>query len=169
MPNVWEIKSLALWVNGRNFNYQVAIRLRDRNSKVHEYALGTLFFNGWRKLVWQNPNYTDKVYAKTLNKTPLYPRDIPYMVFDSVVIYRQGTEVGGDFVTYLGSIEMSYIPYIVDQADDVKDEEVWNIIADRGRKYRAIENRKLTEKILLQRKEEFRIKQERARNGMVTN
>ena len=163
IPNAWEIKSLSIWVNGRNYNNQIAVRLRDREGKIHEYFMGNLFFEGWRKLVWVNPNFTDRIYAKSLTKVPLYPKDIPFLVFDSIVIYRQRAEIGGDFVTYIGKIGIDYTPYIVDRTDveDIKDEQVWQIIAHKGKLAQELENKKLAEKLILYKQEEYRMKLQR--------
>lgn len=163
MPNAWELRSLSIWINGRNYNNQIAIRLKDRNDNVQEYFMGNVYYEGWRKLTWLNPNFTDKVYAKSLTKVPLYPRDIPYLTFDSIVVYRQGSEWGGDFVTYIGAIEIEYTPYIVDResVEDIEDEAVWQIIANKGKRATELENKKLAEKLILYQQEEYRLKIER--------
>lgn len=160
LPNVSELKYIAVWVNGRNFNYQLAIRFRDRDGKIMEYYLGHLQFDGWRKLVWMNPFYTERAEAKSLKRMPLYPKDVPYIVFDSFVIYRPGSEQGGDFVTYLKSIEIGYSPYIIDNEvmDDIKDEEVWQIITEESRRKADIENRRFAEQLYLQQQERTRLK-----------
>ncbi len=159
MPNAWEIKMLSIWISGRGFNYQVAVRLRDRDNNVYEYYMGNLNFEGWRQLVWINPAFTERIFSKSLHAVPLYPRDIPYFVFDSIVIYRQSVEVGGDFITYIGKIDMEYTPYIVDSdlTNDIRDEDVWGIITERGRRTQEYENRMLVEEILLYETETRRL------------
>ena len=113
--------------------------------------------------MWINPNFTENVFAKTLSRTPLYPRDIPYLVFDSIVIYRQGDQIGGDFVTYVANIEIEYTPYVVDSdlLEDIDDEEIWQIITERGRQAREREGKLLTEDMLLYQQERHRIELER--------
>lgn len=159
MPNAWEIKMLSLWIDGRGYNYQVAVRLRDRDNKMYEFYMGSLNYDGWRQLVWINPAYTERVFAKTLRSVPLYPRDVPFYVFDSIVIYRQAVELGGDFITYIGKVDMEYTPYIVDsdQTNDINDEDVWGIITERGRQVQEYENRLLVEDILLYQQESRRV------------
>ncbi len=163
MPNAWEVRSVSIWVNGRNYNNQIAIRLKDRNDEVQEYFMGNVYFEGWRKLTWLNPNFTEKIYAKSLTKVPLYPKDIPYLTFDSIVVYRQGSEWGGDFVTYIGAMDIEYTPYIVDResVEDIEDEAVWQIIANKGKRATELENKKLAEKLILYQQEEYRLKIER--------
>jgi hypothetical protein len=159
MPNVSEIKSIAVWVNGRNYRFGISVRLRDRFENIHEYFLGWLYYDGWRKLVYVNPNYTERISSKTLSREPLYPFDIPYFVFDSIVIYRPADQGGGDFVTYVKSIEMDYNPYIIDDqvTQDIKDEQVWGIITARIQRRMDVENKKFTEDLYLYQEEKKRM------------
>jgi hypothetical protein len=159
MPNVAEIKSIAVWVNGKNYRFGLAVRLKDRMENIHEYFLGWLYFDGWRKLVFNNPNFTESITSKVLKREPLYPYDVPYMVLDSIVIYRPSAELGGDFVTYIKSMEMEYTPYIVDPAttQDIKDEEVWGIITKKTRTRQNFEDQRLTEDLYLYQQEKYRM------------
>jgi len=161
IPNVSEVKSVSIWVNGRNFNYGVAIRLRDRFENVHEYFMGWLYFDGWRKLTFINPNFTENVTAKKLKREPLYPYDIPYLVFDSIVIYRPSDQIGGDFVTYIASMEIEYTPYFVDDENDIRDEQVWGIITKRLQKRQEVEEQRLLENIYLYQQEKKRTAEEK--------
>lgn len=156
IPNVSEVKSVSVWVNGRNFNYGLAIRMKDRFENIHEFFMGWLYFDGWRKLTFTNPNFTENINAKKLKREPLYPYDIPYLVFDSFVIYRPGDQIGGDFVTYIASMEIEYTPYFVDSEDDIKDEEVWGIITKRMLRKQEAEERRLIENIYLYQQEKKR-------------
>ena len=167
MPNVAEVRSISIWVNGKNYRYGLALRLKDRYENIHEYFMGWLLFDGWRKLVFINPNYTEKISSKELKREPLYPFDVPYMVLDSIVIYRPSMELGGDFVTYIKSIEMEYTPYIVDSAvtEDIKDEEVWGIITAKSKFKKDIEDKRLTEDLYLYQQEKTRMKAEKDVTG----
>jgi hypothetical protein len=157
LPNAYEIKSISVWVNGRNYNFGLAVRLRDRYENIHEFFMGWLYFDGWRKLTFVNPNFTEKVQAKNLKREPLYPFDIPYYVFDSFVIYRPGFELGGDFVTYIAKVEVEYTPYFVDSEEDIKDEEVWNIITTRMKRKEEFESKRLIENMYLYQQEKYRM------------
>lgn len=163
MPNVAEIRSISVWISGRNFKYGFAIRLRDRFNEIHEFFMGWLLFDGWRKLTFINPNFSEKVQTKILSREPLYPLDVPYYVLDSFVIYRPSDQRGGDFVTYIGSVELEYTPYFVDNEllEDIKDEEVWGIITDKAMKMRDLEDKRLTEEMILYKQEKRRIEIER--------
>jgi len=159
MPNVAEIKSLSIWVNGRNYRVGIAIRLKDRFENIHEFFFGWLYFDGWRKLIYTNPNFTERISSKTLSREPLYPFDIPYYSLDSIIVYRPAGQLGGDFVTYIKSVEMEYTPYIVDSevTQDIKDEQVWGIITARTKKRMDIENMKFTEDLYLYQQEKKRM------------
>ncbi len=156
IPNVSEVKSVSVWVNGRNFNYGLAIRMKDRFENIHEFFMGWIYFDGWRKLTFNNPNFTENINAKKLRREPLYPYDIPYLVFDSIVIYRPADQIGGDFVTYIASMEIEYTPYFVDGEDDIKDEEVWGIITKRMLRKQEAEEKRLIENIYLYQQEKKR-------------
>ncbi len=156
IPNVSEVKSVSVWVNGRNFNFGLAIRMKDRFENIHEFFMGWLYFDGWRKLTFTNPNFTENINAKKLKREPLYPYDIPFLVFDSFVIYRPSDQIGGDFVTYIASMELEYTPYFVDGEDDIKDEQVWGIITKRMLRKQEAEERRLIENIYLYQQEKKR-------------
>lgn len=162
LPNISQIKRIMVWVNGRNYDNQLAVRLRDRDGNIHEYFLGSLYFEGWRKLEWYNPNFTDRVWNINLEKMPLYPKDIPYYVFDSFVVYRQGDKIGGDFVTYIAKLRMEYTPYVVDSdlTNDINDEEIWGIIATNGLIRMRNETEALTEELILFQQERHRLESE---------
>ncbi|MGA2140944.1 MAG: flagellar filament outer layer protein FlaA [Brevinematales bacterium] len=159
MPNVSEIKSLAIWANGRNYRFGLAIRLKDRFDNIHEFFFGWLYFDGWRKLVFNNPNFTEKVSSKTLTREPLYPFDIPYYSLDSIVVYRPADQIGGDFVTYIKSVDIEYTPYIIDDevTQDIKDEQVWGIITARTKGKMDVENKKFAEDLYLYQQEKKRM------------
>lgn len=149
LSNAMDIISMSVWVNGRGYNYQMAVRLRDRENNIHEYALGSLDYQGWRRLVWENLNYSDKILDWGSLGGPSYPKDTPYFAFDSIVIYRMGSEPGGDFVTYVGRIDVEYLPFNVSEERDIDDEDAWHIISDRGQVLQYFEDQAMIKEILL--------------------
>jgi hypothetical protein len=44
------VKTLSLWVVGRNFNHVLKIQLTDYRGQAQEITVGTLNFIGWKKL-----------------------------------------------------------------------------------------------------------------------
>jgi len=143
--NVNEIKSITVRIAGRNYPYQLAIRLMDRDFNVHEYFFGDLFFQGWKSLVWSNPNFVDNERLKILKRDPLYPKSIPFYRFDSLVIYKPPQVSGGDFITYIQSIDIEYSPFLIEPADDIDDESVWQILAKETLRRKNIEQARMSD------------------------
>lgn len=137
--NVADIKKIAVRVSGRNYNNGLAIRLRDHNQEVSEYFLGYLNFPGWRTMEWVNPNYIPAEDVEPF-RLPLYPTEIPYIAFDSFVIYRNGSEIGGDFVTAFEWVKLDYDLAVPPAQLDVEtpdfinidDDGYWYILRDRN-------------------------------------
>jgi hypothetical protein len=143
--NVNEIKSLSVRIAGRNYPYQLAVRLMDRDFNVHEYFLGDLFFQGWKTLVWYNPNFVDNERLKILKRDPLYPKPIPFYRLDSIVIYKPPQALGGDFITYIQGIEIEYSPFLIEPVDDIDDESVWQILAKETIRRKNIEQARMSD------------------------
>ncbi len=153
LMNVGQIKSLSGWVYGLNYQMQTGIRLKDRNDLVHDYFLGSVFFDGWRKLVWNNPEYTDQIQDKVLQRVALYPKSYPYIYFDSYVVYKPEQEPGGDFVIYFKDVEMEYDRAIVTEEMDIEDEAIWGILAKERSAKRLRDLKTIGERIYLYQKE----------------
>jgi len=143
--NVNEIKSLSVRIAGRNYPYQLAVRLMDRDFNVHEYFLGDLFFQGWKTLVWYNPNFVDNERLKILKRDSLYPKPIPFYRLDSIVIYKPPQALGGDFITYIQGIEIEYSPFLIEPVDDIDDESVWQILAKETIRRKNIEQARMSD------------------------
>lgn len=156
--NVNEIKSISIRVSGRNYPYQLAIRLMDRDFNIHEYFFGDLFFQGWKTLVWYNPNFIDDERLKILKRDPLYPKPIPFYRLESIVIYKPPQARGGDFVTYIHSIEMEYTPFLIEPADDIDDESIWQILAKETIRRKNIEQSRMNDFFELLLRERKRLK-----------
>lgn len=139
LHNVSDIREIVVRVAGRNYRNGVAIRLSNQNYETSEYFLGYLDFVGWRTLRWVNPNYLPANEMEPF-RLPLYPTEIPYISFDSFVIYRNGDELGGDFVTYFDWVKVDYdLAVPATQLDiqipdfiDIDDDSWWHIIRDRN-------------------------------------
>ncbi|MGC8871047.1 MAG: flagellar filament outer layer protein FlaA [Brevinematia bacterium] len=156
--NVNEIKSLSVRVSGRNYPYQIAVRLMDRDFNVHEFFLGDLFFQGWKTLVWFNPNFVDDERLKVLKRDPLYPKPIPFYRLDSIVIYKPPQALGGDFIAYIQGIDIEYTPFLIEPVDDIDDESVWQILAKEVIRRKNIEQARMTDFFELLLRERKRIK-----------
>ena len=163
VANVGLIKDLSLWVKGRNYPFDIAARLVDEKEKLHEFFFGNLFFDNWRKLTWVNPNYIDQVKDRVIERKPMYPKDLPYMRFQSFVVYRGMDQIGGDFILYIKSLSMRYERYAVTVLeDDIDDEGVWKILQKR-----AIENMVREQKHLGERAHDFKVNEKLQKEGNV--
>ncbi|MFW5729044.1 MAG: flagellar filament outer layer protein FlaA, partial [Spirochaetota bacterium] len=100
VKNIGTLRSLALNAYGLNFPHGVSVVLQDQNNEQEEIFLGYLDFEGWRTMVWDNPNYLDQVRDRELRTFPLYPNLQPMRKLIGIRIYRDGSMEGGDFITY---------------------------------------------------------------------
>jgi len=157
LRNVGTIKSVSVRVVGRNFPHGLSISLKDEQETIKEMFMGYLDYDGWRTLTWNNQNYITDVKQRDLRKTPLYPQMMPSIKFDSFAIYRHGSNIGGDFVTYIKDVQMVYDLAILEIERDIDDETVWGILQARKEAKRAAEIRRLGVLQLLRFKEQIKM------------
>jgi hypothetical protein len=143
VKNVGVVKSLSITVYGANYPYGLGVLLEDHNNQEHQIFIDYLQFDGWRTLTWVNPNYITEVRNRELRKYPLYPRTAPYYKLVGLVIYKDGSHSGGDFVTYVKDIDVVYDLAVMDIERDINDEEIWGILQARQEDRRAAELRRL--------------------------
>ncbi len=158
LMNVGQIKSVSAWIYGLNYQMQASVRIRDRNDIVQDYFMGSVFYDGWRKLVWTNPDYTDQIQDRVLQRVALYPKSYPFVAFDSFAVYKPEMEKGGDFVIYFKDVEVEYDRAIIREELDIEDEAAWGILAAERLKKRVSDLRTIGEKIYLYKQEEKRQK-----------
>ncbi|MFW6137635.1 MAG: flagellar filament outer layer protein FlaA [Spirochaetota bacterium] len=158
LRNVGTIKSVSVRVAGRNFPYGLSLNLADEQAQRREVFMGYLDFDGWRTLTWENPNYVTDVKQRDLRKTPMYPQMMPSIKFDSFYIYRHGSQIGGDFVTYVKDVQMVYDLAVLRVERDINDEEVWGILQERKEAKRAAEIRRLAILQILRNKEKVKMR-----------
>jgi len=156
VDNTGQIYDITIEVNGRNYNNSITIRLKDENDEMTDYFMGYLFYAGWKKLVWKNPNYVENVDLREIFRLPLYPKSKPYKKLDSFIVFRHGDQVGGDFVVYISEVRVSYDLAILEDEEDIDDERVWKIISDRQKAKALVEKRRNAEIIELRRIEQRR-------------
>ncbi len=143
LRNVGPIKSISIWVSGRNYKNSIEVRMLDQNGKYKSINFGHLFFKGWRKLTWENPNYIKELKKRDLVKPHLYPQYEPYLKFESLVIYKSPQEIGGDFVTYVKDIRVEYEPAITKYEAAINDESEWRILEENAKLQRELEEKRL--------------------------
>ncbi|MDD5066083.1 MAG: flagellar filament outer layer protein FlaA [bacterium] len=127
LRNVGPIKSVSLTVLGRNYKNSVEVRMVDQNGLFKSINFGSLFFRGWRKLTWENPDFIKDARKRDIQKEHLYPQYAPFLKFDSIVLYKSPQELGGDFVVYVKDVRVEYEPALLKYEDSVDDEAIWKI------------------------------------------
>lgn len=139
VKNVGVIKSISVNVYGNNFPNGFAVVLKDQNNEAQHIFIDYLDFDGWRELVWNNPNYITEVRDRELNRYALYPQAEPMRKIDSLVIYKDASQRGGDFIGYFKDITITYDLAMLDVERDINEEEVWGILGEREAARRAAE------------------------------
>ena len=132
VPNVGVLKSVKVRVYGMNFPMGFGLVLKDPSGNKQSIFMSYLDFDGWRELEWQNPNYVFDVRNRELKTAPIYPQNQPSLILDSLYVYRDATQKGGDFVSYIKDISLVYDQAVLDELNsDINHEETWGIVADR--------------------------------------
>lgn len=129
--NVGPIQQIRLNAYGLNFPHRISVLLQDQDNRIQEVMMGDLEFDGWNTLVWNNPNYISDVRDRELQVTPMYPRTEPLRRVAGFRIYRAGSQIGGDFVTYLKDVVVVHDQAMLPRERDIEHEEVWNILTER--------------------------------------
>jgi len=76
-------------------------------------------------------------------KYPLYPKGEPYLKLIGIIIYRDAAQEGGDFVTYVKDIKVTYDKAIIQTTRDINDEAIWGILQQRNEARRLAELKRL--------------------------
>jgi hypothetical protein len=140
VKNVGVLKNVRVNVYGMNYPMGMAVVLINEQQETQQIPLGSLNFDGWRELSWQNPNYVSEVRNREIRKVPLYPRSAPSVTLESLQFYRDAMQEGGDFIVYVKDVVMTYDQAIIQDVDtDLNHEEVWGILSQREEERRNAE------------------------------
>jgi hypothetical protein len=150
VKNVGVLKSLSVTVYGANFPNGIGVIVADQDGREQTIFLDYVAFDGWRVLTWQNPNYIVDVRNRELRKYPLYPRSTPHLRLVGIVIYRDAMQEGGDFITYVKDVSITYDKAILEADRDINDEALWNILQQRYESRRLAELKRLGSQQVLQ-------------------
>jgi hypothetical protein len=145
VKNVGVIKSVSMNVLGLNFPMACEVIIKDHLNRERALFMGYLFFDGWRTLTWENPNYISEVRNREIQRFPLYPRATPSVKLMGIRFLRDKEQEGGDFITYVKDIRIVYDKAVLDLDTDVNNEEVWGILGEREESRRTSEFEKLGE------------------------
>ncbi|MCK5199057.1 MAG: flagellar protein, partial [Spirochaetales bacterium] len=119
--------------------------IKDQDGTERNVFLGYLDFKGWRDLGWSNPAYIDDVRNRELKKFPLYPRTTPMRQLIGFVIYKDASQDGGDVITYIKDVKLTYDYAILPGVEDIDNEALWGILSEREESRRNAEWNKLGE------------------------
>ncbi len=143
LKNVGVIKSISVTVYGSNFPNGFGLILEDQNNEEQQIFIDYLNFDGWRTLTWKNPNYISEVRNRQIKRYPLYPKSAPFVRLVGLIIYRDAAQEGGDFITYVKDIKITYDKAVLELQRDIDDESIWGILQARQEARRAAELRRL--------------------------
>lgn len=149
LVNVGQIRNVKSWINGLNYNNTYGIRVVNEFEQMFEFGMGSTFFEGWRRLTWQNDNYIIDPKEWNPIKTPLYPLSIPYIKFDSLAFYKSAGNTEANFIGYVKDVTVDYDFAMVQEERDIDDEAVWHIIADRAIAERIQTSKRIAEELTL--------------------
>ncbi len=131
IKNVGVIKQIGINIYGLNFPHGLSVVLQDENNEQVEVFMGYLDFDGWRTLIWDNPNYIEDVRDRELRSYPLYPNLQPMRKLIGFRVYRGGATEGGDFVTYIKDVVLVYDGARLQLEEDIDHDNLWLILTER--------------------------------------
>ncbi len=155
LKNVGTIKEVTMQILGRNFPHGVSVLIEDETGRERELFMQYVDHTGWKDAGWQNPNYITDVRNRELRTRPMYPKMAPMVKLLGILFYRDKEALGGDFVSYIKDISVVYDKAVMNEEDqEVDDEQVWGILAEREASRRNRELERLGEKMVLRMLEE---------------
>lgn len=131
--NVGTLKSIAVTTMGMNYPHALYVLLEDTDGVERRYLMGNLFFDGWKTLIWNNPDYISEVRTREIRIYPIYPRGIPLVKFAGFQVARDASDIGSDFIGYFKDVKVIYDLAILTSDRDIDDEDVWGIITKKER------------------------------------
>lgn len=127
VKNVGVIKTIGVNTYGMNFPHGLYVLLRNQYNEERRYFMGYLQFDGWRQLVWQNPEYVSEVRTREIRLYPVYPTAMPLVSFVGFLVTRDAAHQGGDFVGYFKDVKVIFDKAVMSTVRDFADEDIWGI------------------------------------------
>jgi hypothetical protein len=162
VKNVGSLKQVSVNVYGSNYPNGLGVILQDENGRERILFLDYMDFNGWRTLGWVNPNYIEDVRNRELSKQPLYPKLTPYRKLIGFIIYKDSQQDGGDIITYIKDVNLTYDLAQLTTEGAFDNEEIWGILQEREESRRNAEWRRLGEVQVLRALEKRKLHQDEA-------
>jgi len=149
VKNVGVIKQVAVTVYGNDFPHGLSVVLRNQYGEDQQIFMDYLQFDGWRQLVWNNPNYVEEVRNRDTRKYPLYPESTPFVKLLGLVLHRDAAQPGGDVIAYVKDIKVTYDRAVLKSDRDINDEDIWQILSKRQEDRQKAELKRLGNKQVL--------------------
>jgi hypothetical protein len=149
VKNVGVIKQVAVSVYGNDFPHGLSVVLRNQYGEDQQIFMDYLQFDGWRQLVWNNPNYVEEVRNRDMRRYPLYPESTPFVKLLGLVLHRDAAQPGGDVIAYIKDIKITYDKAVLTTDRDINDETIWNILSKRQEDRQKAELKNLGNKQVL--------------------
>lgn len=131
--NVGTLKSIAVTTMGMNYPHALYVLLKDNDGVERRYLMGNLYFDGWKTLIWNNPDYISDVRTREIRVYPIYPRGIPFVKFSGFQVARDASHIGDNFIGYFKDVKVIYDLAILTSDRDIDDEDLWGIITKKER------------------------------------
>ncbi|MBQ5472427.1 MAG: flagellar filament outer layer protein FlaA [Treponema sp.] len=139
LKNVGTIKSIAVTTMGMNYPEGLYVLLKDNDGVERRYFMGYLDFDGWKTLVWNNPQYITEIRNREIRVYPIYPRGIPFVKFTGFQVTRDANHIGGDYIGYFKDVKVIYDKALLTSDRDIADEDLWGIIGKKEADRQAAE------------------------------
>ena len=131
VKNVGTLKSIKVTTMGMNYPHGLWVLLTDTDNVQRRYFMGYLGFDGWKQLVWNNPDYITEVRTREIRIYPIYPRGLPFVKFSGFQITRDASHIGDDFIGYFKDVSIIYDKAELTTERDIADEDIWGIVTSR--------------------------------------
>ena len=131
--NVGTLKSIAVTTMGMNYPHALYVLLKDNDGVERRYLMGNLYFDGWKTLIWNNPDYISEVRTREIRVYPIYPRGFPFVKFAGFQVARDASHIGDNFIGYFKDVKVIYDLAILTSDRDIDDEDLWGIITKKER------------------------------------
>jgi hypothetical protein len=142
LKNVGAIKSFSVRVYGLNFPHSLSVVYENDLGEQKTIPMGSLNFDGWQRLTWENPAYIQDLRARTMRLYPLYPLNSAYIKFVGFLVKRDAASIGGDFIAYFRDVEVIYDKAVQNpKGTDIDDEATWRIRQEREEETSKRDNR----------------------------
>ncbi|MGL5956007.1 MAG: flagellar filament outer layer protein FlaA [Brevinema sp.] len=152
LANVGQIRNVRSWVYGLNYNYTYGVKVANEMGKEIEFGMGSIYHEGWRRVGWVNPEYSENPNDWTPITNPLYPYSYPYIKFDSLAFYKPAGSADPNFIGYVRDVTVDFDIAIVRDTQDINDEAIWQLLAKDAMQKKLVMSKLLAEELLTRRK-----------------